>query len=113
MMDDRRLEELVWDFGAWEDDEMPSYAADFETTTSEEDCRVWAWAACEVGNGGNIQYGNSIESFLEWCEVHCGSRVYFHNLKFDGKFVLSRLLESGWRWVPVKSERARRTIVFL
>ena len=80
MFEDKQLDTLVWDFGEREEGEVPSYAADFETTTLADDCRVWAWAVCEVGNISSIQYGNDIETFIEWCEVHSGSRVYFHNL---------------------------------
>ena len=92
---------------------MPSYAADFETTTDADDCRVWAWAVCEVGNERNIQYGIDIASFFDWCELHAGSRVYFHNLKFDGKFLLSHLLMNDWRWIPVKTECDARTFTTL
>lgn len=104
MFEDKQLDTLVWDYGEWEEGEVPSYAADFETTTLADDCRVWAWAVCEVGNTSNIQYGSDIETFIEWCEVHSGSRVYFHNLKFDGKFILHHIMTNGWQWIPVKSE---------
>lgn len=104
MLEDKQLDSLCWDYGCDEECIMPSYAADFETTTDADDCRVWAWATCEVGDFGNMQFGNDIESFMDWCEVHSGSRVYFHNLKFDGKFILHHILSNGWQWVPVKSE---------
>ena len=41
------------------------YTADFETTTDINDCRVWAYAICEVGNPDNFIYGNSIEDFMK------------------------------------------------
>ena len=41
------------------------YVADFETTTNIEDCRVWAWGLCEIGNISNFIYGNNISSFFE------------------------------------------------
>ena len=44
------------------------FTADFETTTDKNDCRVWAWAVCEIGVIDNIVIGNSIESFFETCE---------------------------------------------
>lgn len=115
MVEDKQLESLCWDYMDDEEGEedVPSYAADFETTVMEDDCRVWAWATCEVGNPDNMQFGNSIESFLAWCEVHSGSRVYFHNLKFDGKFILHYILSSGWRWIPVKEECSERTFTTL
>ena len=104
MIEDKLLDTLCWDNYEWEDEHVPSYAADFETTTVDDDCRVWAWAVCEVGRPDDLQYGNSIETFMDWCEVHAGSRVYFHNLKFDGKFILSHIMHNGWKWIPVKEE---------
>ena len=33
---------------------MRKFTADFETTTDEEDCRVWAYALCEIGKPDNF-----------------------------------------------------------
>lgn len=104
------LDELVWDCGDEEEvEDMPKYAADFETTAIAEDCRVWAWCACEVGNVENVTFGNDIAGFVKWCRCHGGSRVYFHNLKFDGKFILSHILENGWEWLSSREDVANRT----
>ena len=40
------------------------FSADFETTTQPDDCRVWAWALCEVGNCNNIKIGTDISSMF-------------------------------------------------
>lgn len=114
-INDKQLEFLCWDWedGETEDCEMSSYAADFETTTLEEDCRVWAWATSKVGDSEDIQIGNTIEGFLVWCEVHPGCKAYFHNLKFDGKFLLSHMLINGWRWIPDKSKADNKTFTTL
>lgn len=74
------------------------YTADFETTTTPEDCRVWAWAVCEIGDFQNKQYGNSIDSFILWCEENSPVTVYFHNLKFDGQFIISYLLQNDYEF---------------
>lgn len=71
------------------------YTADFETTTDPEDCRVWAWAICEIGNPENITIGNTMESFFEMLRKHGGDTFYFHNLKFDGEFIVSHCLNMG------------------
>lgn len=114
MNNDKQLDILVWDWVDYaEDDDMPSYTADFETTTVADDCRVWAWATSRIGNPDDVQLGNSIDTFLEWCKVHSGSRVYFHNLKFDGKFILHKILTDGWKWIPDKNDRANRTFTTL
>ena len=68
------------------------FTADFETITNPEDCRVWAWAACNIDNIEEKHYGNDIESFLEWCSNKSDTSIYFHNLKFDGQFIISYLI---------------------
>lgn len=74
------------------------YTADFETTTDKNDCRVWAWGLCDIVNY-NFTYSNTIESFISQCFELCEDEslnLYFHNLKFDGEFILCYLLENGW-----------------
>lgn len=93
---------------------MPrSYAADFETTTDVKDCRVWAWGLFEVGSYGNYEYGNTIEGFMERLEELSPDApvVYFHNLKFDGQFIIFHLLSNGWSHVSSKKERGPCTFM--
>lgn len=77
---------------------MQAFAADFETTTDPDDCRVWAWACCCIGQEDFITYGNRIETFIDWCECQGKCKLYFHNLAFDGTFIMDYLLNSGWLW---------------
>lgn len=70
---------------------MVNYVADFETTKDRNDCRVWLWCAVEIGNYNNINYGLDIESFFNFISKG-NSTCYFHNLKFDGQFILSYIL---------------------
>lgn len=72
------------------------FTADFETTTDTEDCRVWAYCLCNIDNWKEKIYGNCIGDFLGWCELNPDNILYFHNLKFDGEFILSYLLKNGW-----------------
>ena len=82
-----------------EDIEMAeSYTADFETTTNKDDLRVWAWGVCNINNFDDFQYDNNIESFIEWLYNHDKCNVYFHNLKFDGEFIISWLLKNGYKY---------------
>lgn len=88
------------DFLDWEEGLlMRTYTADFETTTDPEDCRVWAYAVCDVNNTDFVLYGNSIDGFIEWLEAAANCHVYFHNLGFDGAFLFDWLERNGWRWV--------------
>ncbi len=69
------------------------YAADFETTTgavSEDETRVWSFCVDEIGKFEPEIFG-SISDFFEFCgDVSRGykKRIYFHNLKFDGEFII-------------------------
>lgn len=65
------------------------YACDFETTT-ESPSRVWLWAMYRI-DGGEYLNGLDIDSFLENVLGRVNSLFYFHNLKFDGKFIISYL----------------------
>lgn len=73
------------------------YAADFETTTGDQnmtETRVWSFCFDEVGEYRPKIYG-SINDFMDVCaDVSLGirKRFYFHNLKFDGNFILWHLI---------------------
>ena len=93
---------------------MKSYVADFETTTIEENCHVWAWAVCEVGNSKDVTIGTTIDEFMSWCRKHKDNpTVYFHNLKFDGQFIMYWLFHNGFKHVHDPRERATNTFTTL
>lgn len=88
------------DFEDWEEGLiMRAYTADFETTTDLDDCRVWAFAVCEIDNPDNVEYGKDLTEFMQWCEEHANSQLYFHNLGFDGYFIIDWLERNNWLWV--------------
>lgn len=63
---------------------MRKFTADFETNIDENDCRVWAYSICEIGNTNNFIYGNNIDDFFKFCENPKENyKIWFHNLKFD------------------------------
>lgn len=78
---------------------MLSYMADFETTTDVEDCRVWAWCICSIDNPDNIEFGNDISTFIIWLSKHTPCNMYFHNLAFDGAFIMDWLERNSWTWI--------------
>lgn len=73
------------------------YTADFETTTISP-ASVWAWGICDIDSPENIIIDETIDSFFEWCKSSGNSTLYFHNLKFDGNFILHYLLTHGFTW---------------
>lgn len=72
-----------------------SWAADFETVNSPDDCRVWAWCVSEVGRSENLHYGTDMPSFIEFCKAHPDT-YYFHNAAFDCEFIMNWLLRNGF-----------------
>lgn len=92
------------------------YCADFETATwVDDETWVWAYAVCEVSENpeNSFTYGNNIFDFFEWCKNSNNPIVYFHNLKFDGSFILSFLLQNGFKWIKNSKERESRTFTTL
>lgn len=82
--------------------------ADFETTTDPEDCRVWACGAVDIDRLEVAYIGNDLHRFIEWLSDK-STKVYWHNLRFDGEFVLSYLLSHGYKWESGKDDRGNRT----
>ena len=93
---------------------MANFIADFETTTDPKDCRVWAYAICEIENLNNIIYGTSIDDFMEWAKNRKeNDLVYFHNLKFDGQFIMNWLFKNGYKHATSSLERESNTFTTL
>lgn len=86
------------------------FSCDFETTTDPTDCRVWAWGASSVENTSEKYYGNSIETFIEFIAMQ-EYKLYFHNLKFDGEFIVSWLLRNGFEYSREPKEHCFSTII--
>lgn len=80
---------------------MRYWAADFETTTDPDDCRVWAWGLANVitaRDEDDVSYGNDMNGFItRMMKLH--GVVFFHNLKFDGTFIINKLFSMGYKWV--------------
>lgn len=83
------------------------FSCDFETTTDPNDCRVWAWGVEDIHNFDDFRYGNSIDGFFNFMQSVSGSNLYFHNLRFDGEFLIHELFKRGFKHVI--NERNPRT----
>ena len=89
------------------------FTADFETTTAPLDCRVWACGICSIDETHSFKYGNSLEWFIEFAKNNTGSTFYFHNLKFDGEFILCYLFEHGYKHVTDRKKLKTKTFTTL
>lgn len=90
------------------------FSADFETTTDENDCRVWAYATCNIDDPTDFKYGNSMEDFMKFCaEPKINYKLWFHNLKFDGSFIIDWLLNNNFTHISDKENKRDRTFTTL
>ena len=93
---------------------MRKFTADFETNVDPLDCRVWAYALCEIGNTENFIYGNNIDDFINWCANKKENYlVWFHNLKYDGEYIISWLLHNGYECIKDKKDRHDKSFTCL
>lgn len=75
------------------------YAADFETTTELEDCRVWCFGLANIDDPEDFTFGYTIDELIEFCKQQTHLKLYFHNLKFDGEFIIDWLFRNGYEHV--------------
>lgn len=78
-----------------------TWVADFETTTKLDDCRVWAWGLGNVDTATtawDVEMGQDIDSFIKRISS-MPSIIYFHNLGFDGVFLLDWMFRNGYHHV--------------
>ena len=77
------------------------WVADFETTTKADDCRVWAWGMANVDTAEtpwDVEMGIDMKSFVDRVSK-MPAVVYFHNLAFDGIFLIDHLFRQGFEHV--------------
>lgn len=79
---------------------MRTYVSDFETTCNTKDLsslttRVWLWDVCELESLEHTT-GETIDDFFKSIAKLAPCTIYFHNLKFDGNFIISWLLSHGY-----------------
>lgn len=95
--------------GRWEI-YVKRFTADFETVTwLKNKTYVWAWATSEIGNEENLEIGNNIEDFINYMKKNKNSYWYFHNLKFDGEFIIYYLETHGFKHIKDKKEIEDKT----
>lgn len=76
------------------------YVADFETTVykGQQFTEVWAAAVVKLGSE-DVEVLHSLPDFLSYIYAQKTNIVcYFHNVKFDGNFLLDYLLRNGYTW---------------
>lgn len=93
---------------------MRKFTADFETTTTLENTHVWAYGICEIGNPDNFIYGTKISDFILWCyKQKDNPQLFFHNLKFDGEFIINYLLKNGYTYFKDREQKQDKSFTCL
>ena len=86
------------------------YTADFETVNDPDDCRVWAWAILSI-NESEYYTGTDIKSFMRQIEKLKNAEIWFHNLRFDGSFILYELFREDFEYSNKKESRTFNTLI--
>lgn len=80
------------------------YTIDFETRNStldlaNKETSVWLWDICSCDTFKH-RYGTTLDDLFRFVfdEIKEDVIYYFHNLKFDGSFLISYLLTHGYTW---------------
>lgn len=83
------------------------YAADFETNGQEVKNMVWAYGLANIYKDEEEYIGTNIDDFM-FDVFHLSyndSKIYFHNLKFDGMFIFDWLLNHGYKYLQKADKR--------
>ena len=91
------------------------YCADYETTPYEQylvegQTRVYLWKLMGVDNDVDVM-GIDMESFISQLSTIGSGIIYFHNLSFDGEFILWWLLENGYEYNEEEKPKTFSSII--
>lgn len=86
------------------------YTADFETVNNPDDCRVWAWAILSLDET-EYYIGTCIQTFMIQLEKLKNPEIYFHNLRFDGSFILYELFKTGFIYSKKREPKTFNTLI--
>lgn len=68
---------------------------------------MWLWGYAEIDNPDEVRHGLDIRSFV-YAMMRVSRKVYFHNLKHDGHFIIDYLLKSGYKLIVDNSQLAAK-----
>lgn len=86
----------------------PTYVADFETITRDGVESVWLYDICNI-NTLKHEIGTSMEQFIDKIDnMEYSTRIYFHNLKFDGSFIVDYMLKNGYDMLNVETKQLKK-----
>lgn len=85
------------------------FVGDFETTVYKDQIRTDVWASALTrlfDDTEHVEVHSSLNETYEWLlnNVNGKCTIYYHNLKFDGEFWVSFLLEHGYKQAYVEKD---------
>ncbi|HSW75492.1 MAG TPA: DNA polymerase [Candidatus Saccharimonadales bacterium] len=86
------------------------YSCDLETRTKREDVSPWAYGWMEIGNTSNYRIGNNFDEFMQWVQSTYAD-LYFHNLKFDGSFIINWLMKNGYEYSKEPKPKTFKSVI--
>ena len=99
-------------------EEIRRFMADFETLTGRDvidKTYVWASGICSIDNPYDenfIKIWNNDEDLYHFLSQFPYSECYFHNLKFDGHFIMHYLLSNGFVYdEDLSNEKTFNTLI--
>lgn len=83
---------------------LNTYVADFETSADswlqkDKYARVWGASCVSVSNTPQVIFNaTNINDFMENIRGLGNAQVYFHNLKFDGQYIVDWLIKNNFKY---------------
>lgn len=77
------------------------YMCDTETTHENNKARVWLVDSCYIGEPYEHLQHKNIGEWVTWA-IETGDTYYFHNLKYDGSYIVDWLLKHNYQYSSAK-----------
>lgn len=96
---------------------MYKYMGDFETSTEEwllqdNEARVWASCIYTIEESPKlVGLYNNLDDFMKKIKKLGNIELYFHNLKFDGEYIISWLFRNGYKYSTKSEEKSFSCII--
>ena len=80
------------------------FVADFETLNNPNFTYVWCWALSTIEDNPTTIIGNTLDDFMNHILIYRNPTIFFHNLKFDGEFIVYWLEQHNYHWSSERKE---------
>jgi hypothetical protein len=84
-----------------------------EKLSKQKKARIWAYGLVNIYDTNKLTYGNNLTEFMEIVKSLRNADIYFHNLKFDGSFIVNWFHKNGVEYVSDMSELRENTYTTL